>query len=372
MTASSKTCSGRPLCDERAVGALACGHPSRLRRRAGKRRLDAQMAEGRRVLVTGRRRLRGSDVGPTAGRQRALGAGSRQPDDGLTGRTSTASRSSFSRATSATPKALDAALSGVETVVHLAAAGSVVKSVEDPATNFDVNVVGTFQVLDAVRRAGLERTVLASTGGALIGDALPPVNEQSLPKPISPYGASKLAGEGYAHAFARAYGLRTVSLRFANVYGPWSERKQGAMTMFFRAIDAGEPIVIYGDGSASRDYTHVDDICRALELALEADADGRHRAAHRVGHRDHRPGAGRPVPRCCGRARPSHRVPPEAARRGRTQFRLVRPRPRGARIRAEQSGGRTGFVRPGSGSRSRCSAEATYRSPKATLIPSGR
>jgi UDP-glucose 4-epimerase len=171
-------------------------------------------------------------------------------------------------------KTLDDALEGIESVVHLAAAGSVVMSVADPATNFDVNVLGTFQVLDAARRAGIERTVLASTGGALIGDAIPPVDERSLPKPISPYGASKLAGEGYAHAFAKAYGLGTITLRFANAYGPWSARKRSAITMFFRAIDAGEPIVIYGDGSASRDYTHVDDICRALELALECDAAG--------------------------------------------------------------------------------------------------
>lgn len=170
--------------------------------------------------------------------------------------------------------ALDAAVAGMQAVIHLAAAGSVVLSVEDPVSNFDVNVVGTFRVLDAARRAGVERTVQASTGGALIGNATPPVNENSLPRPISPYGASKLAGEGYACAFAHAYGLPTVALRFANVYGPWSARKRGAMTMFFRAIDAGEPIVIYGDGTSSRDYTHVDDIASALELALLSDAPG--------------------------------------------------------------------------------------------------
>ncbi|MGA2804699.1 MAG: NAD-dependent epimerase/dehydratase family protein [Acidimicrobiales bacterium] len=171
-------------------------------------------------------------------------------------------------------KTLDDALDGIESVVHLAAAGSVVMSVADPATNFNVNVFGTFQVLDAARRAGIGRTVLASTGGALIGDAKPPVDEHSLPKPISPYGASKLAGEGYAHAFAKVYGLGTIALRFANAYGPWSARKRGAITTFFRAINAGEPIVIYGDGSASRDYTHVDDICHALELALDSDVPG--------------------------------------------------------------------------------------------------
>jgi len=231
------------------------------------------MAEGRRVLVTGGAGFVGAtlvrrlvDSGYWVRVLDNLTTGDRSHLDGID--------AELLEADIRDASALDAALVGVENVVHLAAAGSVVKSVEDPATNFDVNVLGTFRVLDAIRRAGLERAVLASTGGAVIGDAVPPVNERSLPKPISPYGASKLAGEGYAHAFARAYGLRTVSLRFANVYGPWSERKQGAMTMFFRAIDAGEPIIIYGDGSASRDYTHVDDICRALELALETDAEG--------------------------------------------------------------------------------------------------
>ena len=169
--------------------------------------------------------------------------------------------------------ALDAAVAGMEAVIHLAAAGSVIKSVEDPVTNFDVNVLGTFMVLDSARR-GVERTVQASTGGALIGNATPPVDETSLPKPISPYGASKLAGEGYAYAFSQCYGLRTIALRFGNVYGPWSERKQGAMNIFFKAIHAGEPIVIYGDGTSSRDYIHVDDIATALRLALERDVDG--------------------------------------------------------------------------------------------------
>jgi UDP-glucose 4-epimerase len=170
--------------------------------------------------------------------------------------------------------ALDAALAGIESIIHLAAAGSVVMSVADPVMNFEVNVLGTFRVLDAARRAGVERVVLASTGGALIGDALPPVNEFSLPKPISPYGASKLAGEGYAHAFAKSFGMRTVALRFANIYGPWSGHKKGAMTVFFRALHTGQPIVIYGDGTSSRDYTHVDDIAHALQLALEGDVPG--------------------------------------------------------------------------------------------------
>ncbi len=170
--------------------------------------------------------------------------------------------------------ALDDALDGVGAVIHLAAAGSVIGSVQDPGLNFEVNVIGTFRVLDAARRAGVERAVLASTGGALIGDATPPVDERSLPKPISPYGASKLAGEGYAHAFAKTYGLRTVAIRFGNVYGPWSARKRGVLNVFFESIHSGAPMVIYGDGTASRDYVHVDDISSALQLGLEKDVPG--------------------------------------------------------------------------------------------------
>jgi UDP-glucose 4-epimerase len=170
--------------------------------------------------------------------------------------------------------ALDDAVNGMAAILHLAAAGSVIGSVQDPVMNFEVNVIGTFRVLDAARRAGVERVVLASTGGALIGDATPPVSERSLPKPISPYGAGKLAGEGYAHAFAKTYGVRTVAIRFGNVYGPWCARKRGVLNIFFESIHSGAPLIIYGDGSSSRDYVHVDDISSALQLALEKDVPG--------------------------------------------------------------------------------------------------
>jgi UDP-glucose 4-epimerase len=164
---------------------------------------------------------------------------------------------------------LDDAVAGCDAVIHLAAAGSVVGSVDDPAANFEANVTGTFRVLDAARRGGVARVVQASTGGALIGDAAPPVDERSLPKPLSPYGASKLAGEGYAHAFAKTYGMGTVAVRFGNVYGPWCGRKRGVLNAFFGALHDGRPLVIYGDGTASRDYVHVSDIAAALQLALE-------------------------------------------------------------------------------------------------------
>jgi UDP-glucose 4-epimerase len=171
-------------------------------------------------------------------------------------------------------EAVASAMDGVREVFHLAAAGSVVESVNDPWANFESNVRGTLSVLDAARRTGVERLVFSSTGGALIGDAPPPVSEESVPRPISPYGASKAAAEAYCHAFAKSYGLRTVALRFANVYGPFSGHKKGAVTAFFRALHAGEPLTVFGTGEASRDFMYVDDICAALMLALTADVPG--------------------------------------------------------------------------------------------------
>jgi UDP-glucose 4-epimerase len=173
------------------------------------------------------------------------------------------------------PDAVARAVAGMDCVVHLAAAGNVAASIEDPMSNFDVNARGTLVLLHAAVRADVERFVFASTGGALMGDAPPPVDETSVPRPISPYGASKLCGEGYCHAFRGSYGLATVALRFANVYGPRSEHKQGAVTTFVTRALNGEPLTIYGDGGATRDFIYVDDLCAGICAALDArDADG--------------------------------------------------------------------------------------------------
>lgn len=165
---------------------------------------------------------------------------------------------------------LSEVFSGVDAVIHLAALGSVVESMEAPEENFRNNVIGTFNVLEAARRANVGKMIFASTGGALIGNAQPPVSETSLPRPISPYGASKLCGEAYLGAFGHAFDIETVCLRFANVYGPYSGHKRGVITAFMKAIKRGDPMVIYGDGSASRDFLYVDDLCRGIERALDA------------------------------------------------------------------------------------------------------
>jgi len=159
---------------------------------------------------------------------------------------------------------------GQDAVIHLAAFGSVVESVASPVENFQINVEGTFKVLNGARRAGVRRVVFASTGGALIGNAPPPVNEQAVPRPISPYGASKLAGEGYCSAFANAYDMSVTALRFANVVGPISWHKKGAVTAFFKAIMEGRPLMIFGDGSATRDFLYVEDLCRGIVAGFEA------------------------------------------------------------------------------------------------------
>jgi UDP-glucose 4-epimerase len=156
----------------------------------------------------------------------------------------------------------------VDVVVHLAAFGSVAESVDDPSENFDVNVRGTLFLLRACVDAGVGKLVFASTGGAIMGNTPPPVDESSLPWPISPYGASKLCGEAYCHAFAGSYGLETVALRFANVYGPISAHKKGAVTTFIQRALAGEPLVIYGDGGATRDFLYVDDLCEGICAAV--------------------------------------------------------------------------------------------------------
>ena len=163
---------------------------------------------------------------------------------------------------------------GCDTLIHLAAFGSVVESVAEPSENFSVNVEGTFSVLKAARNSDVRKLIFASTGGALIGNALPPVDERSVPRPISPYGASKLAGEGYCCAFANAYGMDVTALRFANVIGPQSLHKKGAVTNFFKAIIDSRPIVIYGDGSATRDFLYVEDLCHGIIKAVQSGLTG--------------------------------------------------------------------------------------------------
>ena len=166
------------------------------------------------------------------------------------------------------------AAEGCEAVIHLAASTSVLESVTDPARSFTANALGTFQSLEGARRAGVPRFVFASSNAA-IGNANPPLTEAIVPQPISPYGASKLAGEAFCSAYHGSFGMGTVALRFANAYGPYSGHKTSVIAKMIGLMRAGEPLPVYGDGEQTRDYIFVEDIARAIALALDVDLNGR-------------------------------------------------------------------------------------------------
>jgi UDP-glucose 4-epimerase len=164
-----------------------------------------------------------------------------------------------------------------EVVFHLAAQMDVRRSLEDPAFDASVNVVGTINVLEAARRHGARRLVNTSTGGAIYGDTdLMPTPETVIPAPVSAYGQSKQCAEQYCAWAGRLYGLETVTLRYGNVYGPRQnpDGEAGVIAIFAgRLIDGRRPTV-YGDGSAIRDYTFVADIVDANLAAAEAPTAG--------------------------------------------------------------------------------------------------
>jgi UDP-glucuronate 4-epimerase len=162
-----------------------------------------------------------------------------------------------------------------EAVVHLAAKAGVRPSLDAPAEYMDVNVRGTAVILEAARRHDVNRFVFASSSSVYGGaNKLPFQEDQIVASPLSPYAASKIAGEALCHAYHHLYKMCIVSLRFFTVYGP-RQRPDLAINKFRRQIMAGEPLTIYGDGSASRDYTYVADIvagiCAAVDAALAYD-----------------------------------------------------------------------------------------------------
>ncbi|MEC7293899.1 MAG: NAD-dependent epimerase/dehydratase family protein [Planctomycetota bacterium] len=154
-------------------------------------------------------------------------------------------------------------LENIDVVVHLAANTGVGPSVEDPRTDCLTNVIGTFNLLEATHSAQVKRFVFASSG-APVGEVNPPIHEELAPHPVSPYGASKLAGEGYCSAYYRTFGLEAVALRFGNVYGPGSTHKGSVVAKFIRQAFAGETLEIYGDGTQTRDFVYVDDLIKAI------------------------------------------------------------------------------------------------------------
>ncbi len=169
--------------------------------------------------------------------------------------------------------AVEHATQGADIVVHLAACTGVQPSVDNPHFDCETNVIGTLNCLEAARAAGVKQFVFASSGAPL-GNVTPPIHENVVARPISPYGASKLAGEGYCCAYFNCFGLETVTLRFGNVYGPLSSKKSSIVAKFIKQAMAGETLEIYGDGSATRDYIFTGDLVRAIQAAASTPGIG--------------------------------------------------------------------------------------------------
>lgn len=171
-------------------------------------------------------------------------------------------------------KIVDELVSSHDVIVHLAADTTVMGSIEKPQYNFETNVVSTFGLLEKMRKHNKTRMLFASTGGAITGEAEPPLNEEMPARPLSPYGASKLAGEGYLSAYSGSFGLETCAFRFSNIFGPGSFHKGSVVAAYCKAILNNEPLVVYGDGEQTRDFVYVDDICDLLVSAFDTDYTG--------------------------------------------------------------------------------------------------
>ncbi|NUQ13400.1 MAG: GDP-mannose 4,6-dehydratase [Gemmatimonadaceae bacterium] len=154
-----------------------------------------------------------------------------------------------------------------DVLCHLAAQIDVRKSVNDPAADARINILGTLNLLEAIRAGGHgTRVVFSSTGGAIYGDFVPIPSVEDMPKdPESPYGIAKLAVELYLAYYGRVHGLETVALRYSNVYGPRQDPhgEAGVVAIFCNRLLKGEPLTVYGDGRQTRDYVFAGDVARA-------------------------------------------------------------------------------------------------------------
>ncbi len=162
------------------------------------------------------------------------------------------------------------AVEGVDFVLHQAALPSVPRSVKDPLTSNEVNVVGTLNILNAAKEAKVKRIVYASSSSVYGDLEVLPKTEDMLPKPLSPYAVSKLAGEKYCQVFTKLYGLETVIFRYFNVFGPRQDptsQYSAVIPKFIRLIKEGQQPTVFGDGEQSRDFTFVKNVVEANLLA---------------------------------------------------------------------------------------------------------
>lgn len=156
-----------------------------------------------------------------------------------------------------------------DTIIHLAAKAGVRPSIKNPASYFDVNVNGTLNLLEAMRRNRINRLLFASSSSVYGNNKKVPFAESdNVDFPVSPYAASKKAGELLCHTYHHLFNMDIFCLRFFTVYGP-RQRCDLAINKFTKAILNGEPITLFGDGTTSRDYTHISDIVQGIEKAME-------------------------------------------------------------------------------------------------------
>jgi UDP-glucose 4-epimerase len=168
----------------------------------------------------------------------------------------------------------DALGPATDVVIHLAAITSVLRSMEDPIGTYKLNVDATFNLLETARHRGVQTFLLDSTN-AVTGDVGSATISEKIPlRPLTPYGATKAAGEMLLSAYAGSYGLRGAALRFANVYGPGMEAKDSFVPRLMRAARDGKGVQIYGDGTQLRDLVHVDDIVSGIFTAWRTGHNG--------------------------------------------------------------------------------------------------
>ncbi|HEY4501557.1 MAG TPA: NAD-dependent epimerase/dehydratase family protein [Candidatus Paceibacterota bacterium] len=175
------------------------------------------------------------------------------------------------------PADLAAAFAGADYIFHTAALPRVQYSIEQPLETHDTNITGTLNVLVAARDAGVKKVVYSASSSAYGDQSTMPLVESMSPNPLSPYGLQKHVGELYCKIFSEVYGLPAVSLRYFNVYGPGFD-PEGAYALvigkFLKQRSEGAPMTITGDGTQTRDFTHVRDVVRANLLAAESDKVG--------------------------------------------------------------------------------------------------
>jgi UDP-glucose 4-epimerase len=172
----------------------------------------------------------------------------------------------------ADPAVLEQAFDGgFDSIVHLAAVTSVLRSLEQPELTFRTNVAGTAALLQAGRTAGVSSLAFASTNAVTGPMEAPKISEAATLKPLTPYGSTKAAAEMLMSAYTASYGLRCACIRLTNVYGPGMQAKDSIVARLMRAIRLGTTFEIYGDGNQVRDYVHATDVVAAMRLALLSD-----------------------------------------------------------------------------------------------------